>query len=60
MEFNRSLASTSNSSWVIIGDFNDLLNASDKLGGEDHPNWCLNGFRKVVTVCNLHDLSLQG
>lgn len=56
----RSLASSSNYPWVLIGDFNDLLNIRDKMGGSDHPNWCINGFREVITECNLHDLPLYG
>lgn len=45
---------------MIIGDFNDLLSTTDKLGGAEHPSWCLRGFRDVVTDCSLHDLPLIG
>lgn len=43
-----------------MGDYNDILYASDKAGNVPHPNWLLNGFRDAVHECNLIDLHLDG
>lgn len=43
-----------------MGDFNDLLNISDKRGAHDHPNWLFSGFRSAVMDSGLQDLPLQG
>lgn len=59
-EVIHSLDSMSSSPWCIIGDFNDMLDSSDKKGRVDLPNWLLNGFREVVHDYSLFDLPLEG
>lgn len=56
----RRLSATSSLPWVILGDFNDLLNQSDKRGRVDHPNWLLVSFRSAVMDSGLLDLSMSG
>lgn len=59
-ELLRRLSSMYSLPWAIMGDFNDLLNISDKRGEVDHPNWLFNGFRKAVSNSGLIDLQLIG
>lgn len=56
----RRLSSSSSLPWVVIGDFNDLLNLSDKRGSVEHPNWLFWGFREAGADCNLIGLPLTG
>lgn len=56
----RSLALSSSLSWVVLGDFNDLLNSNEKRGKLVHPNWKLQGFKNVVSNSGLHDLGMEG
>lgn len=56
----RRLHSQSSLPWCCIGDFNDLLGNHEKKEKNDHPIWCIRGFREVVSDCGLHDLPLEG
>lgn len=47
-------------SWVVIGDFNDILRTSDKKGQPLHPNWMINGFRVALSDSGLSDLTMEG
>lgn len=56
----RMLASQSNLPWCIIGDFNDMCFADEKMGGREHPRRFLNGFRETLQDCELLDLGFVG
>lgn len=58
--FLKSLATASSLSWVVVGDFNDLLTKTDKKGLHDHPDWCIRGFRGTVSSCGLIDIPMAG
>ena len=54
----RRLAGLFNYPWLCFGDFNEILNLNEKLGGNDR---CLNmvaEFREAVTDCSLVDLEV--
>ncbi|KAH9770133.1 hypothetical protein KPL71_012275 [Citrus sinensis] len=56
----RRLAGLFNYPWLCFGDFNEILNLNEKLGGNDR---CLNmvaEFREAVTDCSLVDLGCKG
>ncbi|KAK2647852.1 hypothetical protein Ddye_015341 [Dipteronia dyeriana] len=46
--------------WVCVGDFNELLSMSDKVGGSDKSFSSMNQFRQAVDDCNLIDLGYSG
>ena len=56
----RWLSSSSSSPWVCLGDFNDLLEASEKKGRIDHPNWKLQGFKSAISYSGLIDVGMDG
>lgn len=56
----RSLAGKSLLPWALLGDFNDMLRASEKKGKNPQPNWMLNGFREAVSDSGLSDLPTEG
>lgn len=58
--FIRLLASKSTLPWCIIGDFNDILQESDKKGKHCHPAYLLNGFRTCIEECELVEIDLVG
>lgn len=56
----RELASRSNLPWCIIGDFNDMMFAHEKVGRRRHPRFLLEGFSETVNECGLRDLGFVG
>ncbi|CAH9078478.1 unnamed protein product [Cuscuta europaea] len=46
--------------WLVMGDFNDIMFASDKRGRIPHPPWLLRGFRETVWASGLRNFSFQG
>ena len=45
----------------IMGDFNDLLHASEKTGGRRHPNFLqLEDFQATQDSCDLYDMAMDG
>lgn len=59
-DFIEQLSITSQLPWCIVGDFNDLLYASDKEGCSDHPQYLMNGFRATIDESNMVKLPLTG
>ncbi|XP_074278207.1 uncharacterized protein LOC141601801 [Silene latifolia] len=53
------LAEEDHSSWLCLGDFNEILYASEMRGGS-RAQWQMNNFREAVDVCGLCDLSFEG
>lgn len=59
-ELNRRLANVSSLLWCILGDFNDILYASDKQVSNLQPQWLMEGFKKVIEECQLAEIDLVG
>lgn len=59
-EFIKFLATQSSLPWCILGDFNDMMYASDKKGTHAHPQHLFNGFCKTIEDCHLIELDLAG
>ncbi|XP_052299532.1 uncharacterized protein LOC127903030 [Citrus sinensis] len=56
----RFLSSSSTAPWVCLGDFNDLLAASEKKSRLEHPQWKLQGFKKAISDSGLLDVGMEG
>lgn len=56
----RQLSTLSNLLWGIIGDFNDILSASEKIGKTDRAHWLIQGFRDAIQDAGLIDLFMEG
>ncbi|XP_019194790.1 PREDICTED: uncharacterized protein LOC109188615 [Ipomoea nil] len=56
----RSLSARSTLPWLVMGDYNDLLDQFEKLGRAPHPGWLINGFREAVADCGLQDVPFGG
>ncbi|KAL0306177.1 UNVERIFIED_CONTAM: putative mitochondrial protein [Sesamum radiatum] len=54
------LHSQSARSWLCAGDFNEILDQSEKLGGPPRPVWQLRNFRQALVDCELSDLGFSG
>ena len=56
----RDLAGRSTLPWCIIGDFNDMMVAEEKIGGCAQPRRLLDGFTDCIHDCQLMDLGFVG
>ena len=56
----RQLSSLSTLPWVCVGDFNEVLDEGEKLGGRDKPRSQLESFRSTIDDCGLQDLGFFG
>ncbi|KAF4397904.1 hypothetical protein G4B88_019625, partial [Cannabis sativa] len=43
--------------WLCIGDFNEIVSLSEKIGGRDRLPGVMDGFREVIDDCRLIDFS---
>lgn len=46
--------------WFITGDFNEILNHNEKVGGNARSDISFNEFRQMIRVCNFTDLKPVG
>ena len=56
----RQLCAVSSLPWMIFGDFNEVLLATEKFGGRVRSLSQMQGFRDTVGSCNLGDLGFKG
>ncbi|KAL8516097.1 hypothetical protein ACS0TY_014684 [Phlomoides rotata] len=56
----KHLSRVNSLSWVVIGDFNDILHNREKRGRLVHPLHLLMGFREAVNSCGIWDVVLTG
>ena len=59
-DFLRQLSQQSSRHWCIFGDFNDIMDASEKRGKTNRSNWLINGFRQAVMDFGLSDVPVEG
>lgn len=59
-ELLRSLSSFSALPWLIFRDFNEVLLASEKIGGRVRSSSQMQRFQDAVAYCNLGDLGFSG
>jgi hypothetical protein len=58
--FILNLASNTNLSWCIFGDFNDILQAQEKKGRVARANRLIHGFRQAIKDARLIDMHMEG
>jgi len=46
--------------WCIFGDFNNIMDASEKRGRTTRSNWLVNGFRQATIDSGLSDVPMEG
>ena len=46
--------------WLCAGDFNEVLEAHEQIGGRVRPERQMDGFREVMDVCGFTDLGYIG
>ncbi|KAK2661449.1 hypothetical protein Ddye_000023 [Dipteronia dyeriana] len=56
----RRLKGMSNLPWLCLGDFNEILSGSEKIGGSVHPLFLMENFREALDYCELNDLGYSG
>ncbi|XP_057452046.1 uncharacterized protein LOC130743838 [Lotus japonicus] len=56
----RCLASTMQTPWMVLGDFNAYLSSSDKLGGGPANTVAMNKFRSCLDDCSLSEFGFKG
>lgn len=55
-----TLANSRESSWFLTGDFNEILNNSEKQGGSLRPEGSFGDFRALLSECDLYDVQHTG
>ncbi|KAK4253026.1 hypothetical protein QN277_010863 [Acacia crassicarpa] len=56
----RDLAVNIRGSWLLIGDFNDLLSQSEKEGGNPRSMRKILNFQRLLSDCQVMDLEFKG
>lgn len=56
----RNLATDNDFPWCVIGELNNMTSQDYKKGGPPYPNWLIQGFKEVLTDCDLRDMDLEG
>ncbi|KAL5565121.1 hypothetical protein UlMin_028285 [Ulmus minor] len=46
--------------WICCGDFNEILDVSEKFGGREKPQCGIDNFRRSIDLCHLNDLGFEG
>ncbi|XP_074347084.1 uncharacterized protein LOC141685904 [Apium graveolens] len=58
--FLRGLVRYDSIPWCIVGDFNDMLCVTNKMGPYPHPQSLLDGFKATIDDCGLLEVDLKG
>lgn len=56
----RQLGEESSLPWAVVGDFNELLHADEKMGGVIRQERQMQPFRDALSYCDLFDLGFSG
>uniref|UniRef100_A0A803Q6Y9 CCHC-type domain-containing protein n=1 Tax=Cannabis sativa TaxID=3483 RepID=A0A803Q6Y9_CANSA len=54
------VSNDSNTPWLVLGDFNELLSNDDKIGGPPRDDMLMDNFRKTIDYCNLSAIPCKG
>jgi exonuclease III len=56
----KHLSHLNTSPWLCMGDFNEILDNSERIGNGVRPGWQIRDFREAVVYSELHDLGFSG
>nr|GMD95524.1 uncharacterized protein LOC109184723 [Ipomoea batatas] len=56
----RTLSTQNTLPWITMGDFNDLLCSSEKIGNVPHPQWLFQGFSDGIQISGLMNFYFGG
>ncbi|KAK4260674.1 hypothetical protein QN277_003758 [Acacia crassicarpa] len=56
----RNLVASVRDSWLLVGDFNDLLSQAEKEGGNPRSMRKILNFQSLLSDCNIMDLEFKG
>ncbi|KAK6144215.1 hypothetical protein DH2020_021035 [Rehmannia glutinosa] len=56
----QRLYTPSNTPWICVGDFNEVLKQSEFSGVRPRAQWQINLFRDAIATCNLTDMGYCG
>ena len=56
----RKLSELQSEAWMVMGDCNEILDSSEKLGGGDRPMRQMEAFRRTLYDCAITDLGFYG
>lgn len=56
----KNLKSSDGFPWLILGDFNEILNPYEKFWGRDRLERQMVDFREMLSVCEMWDLGFVG
>lgn len=59
-ELIKKVAEIRSGPWFLSGDFNDIVDNSEKQGGPPRSEWSFVDFRSFLTECDLYDLRHSG
>lgn len=60
MESIRAQTTERSEPWLLRGDFNDIIESSEKKGGPDRPEGSFTDLRSFMSKCDLYDLKFSG
>ena len=46
--------------WMCLGDFNEIVSATEKSGGPDRAQQQMEGFREAMDTCGFQDIGYEG
>ncbi|XP_019099652.1 PREDICTED: uncharacterized protein LOC109132483 [Camelina sativa] len=56
----ETINSTPNGPWILAGDFNEIIDNTEKIGGPARDECTFRDFRHMLSVCDLSDLKSKG
>ena len=59
-ELLKFLARTATNPWLVIDNFNEIINGTEKWGGSMRQRWQMQAFQQRLEECNLTDLGFIG
>ncbi|XP_042972839.1 uncharacterized protein LOC122304645 [Carya illinoinensis] len=55
-ELLRALKPQNTNAWLCLGNFNEIMDQSEKLGAAERPYWQMENFREAVEECDLSEI----